>query len=49
MKKAAVTILSVIAIVVAVVVILAWDALRNSYVRFLGMVTGNGAKDGPEE
>jgi len=38
-----------IAIVVAVVVILAWDALRNSYVRFLGMVTGNGAKDGPEE
>jgi len=38
-----------IAIVVAVVAILAWDALRNSYVRFLGMVTGNGRGNGPEE
>jgi hypothetical protein len=38
-----------IAIVVAVVAILAWDALRNSYVRFLEMVTGNGRAEDPEE
>jgi len=38
-----------IAVAVAVVAILAWDALRNSYVRFLGFVTGNGRMDGPKE
>ena len=38
-----------IAIVVGVVTVLARDALKNSYVRILGMVTGNGAKGGPEE
>jgi len=39
----------IIAIVVAVVAILAWDALRNSYVRFLEIVTGNGRAEGPKE
>lgn len=37
-----------IVVAVAVVTILAWDALRNSYVRFLGIVTGNGRMD-PKE
>ncbi len=39
----------IIVIVVAVVAILAWDALRNSYVRFLEMVTGSGRADRPKE
>lgn len=38
-----------IVVAVAVVAILAWDALRNSYVRFLGIVTGNGRMDDPKE
>jgi len=38
-----------IVVAVAVVAILALDALRNSYVRFLGIVTGNGRMDDPKE
>jgi len=38
-----------IVVAVAVVAILAWDALRNSYVRFLGIVTGNDRVDDPKE
>lgn len=38
-----------IVVAVAVVAILAWDALKNSYVRFLGIVTGNGRTDEPKE
>jgi len=39
----------VIVVAVAVVAILAWDALRNSYVRFMEMVAGNGRRDGPDQ
>lgn len=38
-----------IVVAVAIVAILAWDALKNSYVRFLGIVTGNGRTDEPKE
>jgi len=39
----------VIVVAVGVVAILAWDALRNSYVRFMEMVAGNGRRDGPDQ
>jgi hypothetical protein len=39
----------VIVVAVAGGAILAWDALRNSYVRVMEMVAGNGRRDGPDQ